>query len=286
MTPSEILIQRDAKLKKLTKELKKEVEAIEQALWQRIQMAVIDKMSTEDGVVKNTAGNLRRLATIKTLERQAKEKKATLVRKALAAMREEMELAKKYYYEITGKSRLPANAEVKSKFDAKFGINKKGYVTRGALFNLVNNSDEFRGVTSAIQNAVIAQSSTTNLVRQANRAFTAAPNSFANTVNRELFTALAENERETDKTYATQLELVFYQYTGGLVNNTRDFCEERVGNVYHESEIWAWANMSWKGKSNPYNPFVDVGGYNCLHVLRPITNEMAKLRGKDIENYL
>lgn len=286
MTPSEILRDRDSKIKKLTNDLVKDIKALEVSVFNEIQKSVLDKISTTDGEVKRTKGNLAKLSTLKSIERRTRKDKAKLVKKALKGMREQIALAAEYYREITGKSRLSENQTVKEFFNAKMGINDRGMVTRGPLFNLVNNGDEFRSIQNAVQSGVMSRAPVGAFKETAQNAFTSSPNSFANTLSSTLRTTFAENEREVDKQYADELDFQFYQYTGGLVNLTRDFCEEKVGKVFHESEIYAWAAQSWKGKSNPYDPFVDVGGYNCLHTLRPITVEMARLRGKDVDRFI
>lgn len=79
-----------------------------------------------------------------------------------------------------------------------------------------------------------------------------------------------------DRTY-TQLVsenagVEYYAYSGGTLKDSRDFCLERVGNVYTKDEIISWADEDWKGK----NPATDAatifsycGGYNCVHSLIP-----------------
>ncbi len=79
-----------------------------------------------------------------------------------------------------------------------------------------------------------------------------------------------------DNTY-TQLisqdvEVELWEYSGGLLKDSRDFCRERDGNVYTKEEIESWASGDWQGK----NPATDAatifayrGGYNCIHSFIP-----------------
>jgi hypothetical protein len=70
--------------------------------------------------------------------------------------------------------------------------------------------------------------------------------------------------------------LKFAIYQGGLINNSRHFCEERNGNVYHIDEILAWSKLDWKGKQEVgYNPVFDCGGYNCRHRLDWVSDQLA-----------
>jgi len=73
-----------------------------------------------------------------------------------------------------------------------------------------------------------------------------------------------------------KLGLRFAIYQGGLIETSRDFCEERNGKVWTEDEIEAWANLDWEGKQEAgYNVFADLGGYNCRHRLDWISDELA-----------
>lgn len=75
-----------------------------------------------------------------------------------------------------------------------------------------------------------------------------------------------------DNTYtqlvAQDVGVELWEYSGGTLKDSRDFCLERVGNVYTTEEIESWANQDWQGK----NPATDAatifayrGGFNCIH---------------------
>jgi len=70
--------------------------------------------------------------------------------------------------------------------------------------------------------------------------------------------------------------LRFAIYQGGLIATSRGFCESRNGKVFHESEIESWQGLNWEGKPETgYNPFYDLGGYNCRHRLDWISDGLA-----------
>jgi hypothetical protein len=79
-----------------------------------------------------------------------------------------------------------------------------------------------------------------------------------------------------DNTY-TQLisqdvEVELWEYSGGTLKDSRDFCLERNGNVYTREEIESWADKDWQGK-NPATDSATIfayrGGYNCIHSFIP-----------------
>jgi len=95
-------------------------------------------------------------------------------------------------------------------------------------------------------------------------------------------------DRETQKQYADDLKLNYAIYSGTEIKTTRDFCEDRVNNIYTRDEINKWNRLEWKGKRKGVAVEVQCGGYNCRHHLSYISDELAqriaKRRG-GINNY-
>lgn len=66
-----------------------------------------------------------------------------------------------------------------------------------------------------------------------------------------------------------------FLYQGGLIASSRKFCKARNGKVWLRSEIEAWKALKFDGKPDPYEPFVQLGGYGCRHSLSGIPNLVA-----------
>jgi len=61
-----------------------------------------------------------------------------------------------------------------------------------------------------------------------------------------------------------------WRYSGGIVAESREWCQEHDGAEYTEDEIYSlWDSSSWGGKE-PGDPFVVRGGYNCRHFWVPV----------------
>ena len=93
----------------------------------------------------------------------------------------------------------------------------------------------------------------------------------------------AEYDRRTSDQYATQLQLNYFIYNGGEIKTTRDFCEQRNGNIYTREEGLEWNTLDWQGKKPGHNVLNDAGGYNCRHYLDWISYELAKQLRPDIQ---
>lgn len=90
---------------------------------------------------------------------------------------------------------------------------------------------------------------------------------------------------------SADLGLQFYRYIGGLVEDSRTFCKERVGKTWHAREIESWASLKWQGKipgTNVSNIRINLGGYNCRHDMLPVPfskvpeSDRARMRSKGI----
>jgi hypothetical protein len=74
-------------------------------------------------------------------------------------------------------------------------------------------------------------------------------------------------------------------YAGTEKDNTRCFCIERMNRVYTREEMIGWNRLTWRGKIPNGNVLIDRGGYNCRHTLNWISDELAPLLNKPINEY-
>lgn len=102
-----------------------------------------------------------------------------------------------------------------------------------------------------------------------------------------------------DATYMTtvsnELGFEWFWYVGGIVQDSRCFCVERHNNYYHRTEVEAWGDDPglWDsdggitilggvckgGGRNPItnskNIFILRGGYNCRHLIAPVSESVV-----------
>lgn len=117
--------------------------------------------------------------------------------------------------------------------------------------------------------------------------------------------SFAQSDRSYTQGVAADLELEWFFYSGGLVSDTRAFCQCRNGGWFHRNEISDWGaglnieiqgckprntkgkptevGVNWQGKNpntNENTIFTLLGGFNCLHSLMPGT--LAVVPKKDV----
>lgn len=89
-------------------------------------------------------------------------------------------------------------------------------------------------------------------------------------------TAFAGFDRRIQTIKARQYGLTKFLYSGSLMKDSREFCAERAGKVFSKKEIDSWQNMKWQGKAAGRNVWTFLGGFNCQHLLSPVTEEYAQ----------
>lgn len=82
--------------------------------------------------------------------------------------------------------------------------------------------------------------------------------------------ALNQFSANYNQTIATDLDLSFYYYNGGLKETSRQYCKDMVndGRYFHKKEVEDSASREWAGKipgTNASNIITYRGGYNCGH---------------------
>lgn len=85
---------------------------------------------------------------------------------------------------------------------------------------------------------------------------------------------LFQYSRSFQQSVTSDLGLEWYRYIGGIVKDSREFCVDRNGGYFHESEIKAWAKLDWQGKNKlttESSIFIYCGGHNCNHSLVPVS---------------
>ena len=89
-------------------------------------------------------------------------------------------------------------------------------------------------------------------------------------------TAYAGFDRRIQTIKARQYNLDKFLFSGSLITDSREFCATRAGKVFSKAEINAWNFQSWNGKAKGRDVWKFLGGFNCRHILSPVTDAIAK----------
>lgn len=99
-----------------------------------------------------------------------------------------------------------------------------------------------------------------------------------------VFDTIMQFDRILSSTHAKQNNLNYFQYKGGLIETSRDFCIARDGLVFRRDQADEWRNdptLPGYPDVADYDPLIDLGRWNCRHYLLWLTDEEAKeINGK------
>ena len=96
---------------------------------------------------------------------------------------------------------------------------------------------------------------------------------YANVYARDAFSIF---DRSFTQVVNKEYDIKYWEYAGGIVKGTREFCKNKVGKAFTDDEVRSWAKDDWQGKNSnttAQSIFTYLGGYNCMHVLLPISKE-------------
>ena len=94
-----------------------------------------------------------------------------------------------------------------------------------------------------------------------------------------IFDSIMQFDRILSNAHARQNDLNYFQYKGGLIETSRDFCIARNDLVFRREQADEWKDdSSLPGYPDvaDYDPLVDLGRWNCRHYLLWLTDEDAK----------
>lgn len=116
--------------------------------------------------------------------------------------------------------------------------------------------------------------------------------------------AFALSDRSYTNAVADDLDIEWFRYSGGVVKDSRCFCEERDMQFFHFREIEAFGrgedlgacnngDGTWAGQmkgTNESTIFIVAGGYNCRHTWSPVSITIVPrdviLRNMDSGNFV
>ena len=270
----------------LEKEKLKRFKRAQKRLVSMILAYVTENIETEDGAIKQIASNYAKINALDILQREFEEKYMSDILKWFARSAARIIAANETYFNFASdivKRRTAANAY------NRFGATATGAIKKGGILSNICNTSKVIGLVKNVAVRGIAN-------RQPLREYQKEIERFIIPDDKKglLETELLEKsqdlfsiiDRETGNNYAVELGLNYAIYQGGIIRTSRPFCLERNNKVYSKKEIESWATLDFQGKSEPYNPFVDCGGYNCRHQLDWISDELAYRLRPDLKKNL
>lgn len=188
---------------------------------------------------------------------------------------------------------LPANAELVNGYFAatfkEFSLSKPIYkavtdfyvqYTADAMIGQGVNQQFKQGIVDILRQGVKNGISTTEAKKQILK-YVVEDDKLAKQASQVASDALHQYNAEYTEVLTHDLGLSHYYYKGTKIDTTRQFCASRVGKYFTEKEVEGWASLKWDGKipgTTAKNIKMLRGGYNCRHLLVPVSEEVYKAR--------
>lgn len=159
----------------------------------------------------------------------------------------------------------------------RIGYDGKSYTHGGFLFDLIQSPDPIRKVKSIAFQSISRGLSfnqfkdTLKIIINGNQGKQGV---FETHFRTAAYDAFQQADRQIHNDVAIGLKLNHALYAGTIMTTTRHFCLLRVNKYFTREEIESWSKLTWQGKSTPYDPYIDCGGYNCIHILSWVSKEL------------
>lgn len=198
-------------------------------------------------------------------------------------------LTSSYFAAISPKHTKAIQSEIRESLFLSMGydVNKKKLHPQGLLSQVVTDKSAINKVKNIVHQAVATGQPLSGL--QSTLKVTIIGNGLLKGFFQERVPDPYDRfDRQASKEFAQKLDMQYVVYQGGTIDTSRPFCIERNGQVFTVDEVERFgtpndkfggytnkSNGEFQGKTKTYEPFSDLGGYNCRHHLDYITEELA-----------
>lgn len=305
-TYKELLEQKEAFILDSTQKLNETIKNYQNALFMQIIGIVLKELDIDnEGNIKNTLKNYRVISELNTItENFAIANKDKITSTILTTATKIGAFNYKYFTIAVSDTTQKRLEYVKQRTDEKM-FARLGYIngrllSGGFLENFTTPAGIIDTIAQTTTNSVTAQTGIRDLIKTLEIQITGGEQ--MGLLERRLKGFAHDVFTQYDRAYswnmAKEFKMEYFVYSGGLVKDSRDFCTEMEGRVFHISEAKSWKKWTPAKKTRPfvvkqkcvtcvpsyinyagYEPLIDLGGYNCRHNIAYISKEMAfKLR--------
>lgn len=249
---------------------------VEQDAYNEVIDIADTRLAIDGQRIKFSAPNLSRVQLfIKAIGRYSeaiKVKLTSLFRKIGGRLLDQ----NKDYYRTIG-TELSSDEEARRLALLQWGIADGKPIPGGYIDQVFAGQSTISSKVAKLVNQAIAQRLSLKKFRDLFKGvFLAGPKSvFRAYFQRATYDLYQRLDRASNFVLAQRLGLKWAIYTGTIMETTRPFCESNVGKLFSMKQIEALKNRKWAGKNEPYDPYLDCGGYNCRHHWSFVSDEMA-----------
>lgn len=253
-------------------------------MYNSISNHINQEMNTDkSGTIKMTTSNIAKAGALAfVIDRIMQRKRPRLTSIIVSRMRRLFNFSKRQHRDA--KSRAVKRALKRSFMRMGYDIENDRIIKGGKLEALFSMDSVKQKTILLVNQAISGDIGKRQFLRQFKAQFIGADGTgeLEKYFTRNAFNIFQRNDRIIQNEFRKELSLSFVIYSGPKDEKNRPFCANRVGKVFHESEVEKFNPLA---KGTVYDPFEDWGGVNCRHTGTWITDKEAKRRGKDIKKF-
>lgn len=283
-------------IKKVTDDLDNTFQDLSKELLKAVINEFVDNLDRKGDEIKNTPKNLQLIASIDKLYSAFMSGSGLTIAETIIKGTDRLSKFNVDYFSDYAESKSKYQASVKKVKQViadRLGVGEKTQLKKGGYLDsllqdvTVRNSIKklstrevikgtgFKGFKKGLEKYIIGDKEKLGAFRQHYRNYA--------------YDIFVQVDREESSLMATELDLQYFIYQGGLIDTSRPFCVKRDGKVFSTEEAEDWVNDPWiqenlkKGTIATYNPVVDCGLYGCRHSIRYISREVAETIRPDLK---
>lgn len=272
--------QRTKLIDDIIERMEKQVGTAQEDLLRRIVDEFVEELEQdENGAIKNTLANKRKIALLDRVYNQyVQENGVQVVKTIVDSVGKIMDFNGKYYGVFTTKAQLgKIMADTKSQVGDWLGITKRGALVENGYLNRLLTDPTIRNtVRDSVFKSVVSQKGFFETKADLKSYIKGNPTqagALQKYYRNFVFDTFSQVDRTQAKIFADKLGFKYAVYEGGLIKTSREFCKQRNGKVFTREEIEKFDPP--EAKPPNYNPFTDLGGYGCRHHLNWVPDAVA-----------
>lgn len=171
---------------------------------------------------------------------------------------------------------IPATANDIAYLSKMIGLRGKSIIKGSFLWNLGKMGELRQRMQDLVMNAVASGQKYNLLIRNIRPIFKSSKDTrsaLSKYYLKYAYNPIMQSLNGTSYHLAQKYGLTEFIYAGGLVEKSRQFCIDRVGQEFTIEQGKSWNNLNWRGKIEGVDFFTQLGGYQCLHHLEWINKE-------------
>lgn len=239
-------------------------------------------LETEGGKIKFTTKNFALLAKLdKILRDIAALKGDELAQWFVKQLMSNASMNLKYFNEIVP-DKAPINQKAyrraMSTMLYKFGYDGRAFINGGFLTDLGAIEEPIRKIKAEAVKAISVGKDYREFLKDQDTYIRGGEKTgiIEKHMRTNAYDAFQQVDRQLSNQMSIAIGLNYALFSSGIMETTREWCEKNQGKVFTRKQIEKWKDEDWDGKpATNYDPFTDVGGYNCTHTLDWISDETA-----------